>query len=289
MKYKYNLNSGIKRIVTGTEKTFYGTALAVLGLGTAVALPFAAKAATPSTVVVTPTNTQGWATADTRTGGAVSYVSDSTAPGDPSYGALKLTTDATTAAKVQYMHQANVPLGDVTDLSYSTKQNSASFPGGDASYQLPVCLGGVVGTTCTGFTTFVYEPYQNGTVIPGQWQNWDVESGQFWSSRDYTNGACSVQAGAGGTYFYNLAGLKTNCPDAVVVGFGVNVGSGNPGYNVEADLVNFNGTTYNFEPFQSPSDKDACKKDGYKNLTDQNGMAFKNQGQCVSWTNGRGQ
>jgi hypothetical protein len=101
-----------------------------LGLGTAVALPFAAKAATPSTVVVTPTNTQGWATADTRTGGAVSYVSDSTAPGDPSYGALKLTTDATTAAKVQYMHQANVPLGDVTDLSYSTKQNSASFPGG---------------------------------------------------------------------------------------------------------------------------------------------------------------
>jgi hypothetical protein len=287
MKYKYNLNSGIKRIVSGTEKTFYGTALAVLGLGAAIALPFAAKAAEPSTtVVVTPTNTQGWTTADTRPGGAVNYVSDSTAPGSPHNGALQLTTDATTTSKAQYLHDANTPIASVNELSYSTKQNSASIPEGDASYQLLVDLNG---SAVGGFTTFVYEPYQNGVVAPGVWQSWDVDSGQFWSSRSFAEGTCAVVAGGGGAPFYNLTTLKSICPDAVAVGFGVNIGSNNPSYDVEADLVNFNGTTYNFEPFQSPSDKDACKNDGYKNLTDQNGQTFKNQGQCVSWTNGRGQ
>ena len=32
-----------------------------------------------------------------------------------------------------------------------------------------------------------------------------------------------------------------------MLGFGVNVGSNNPSYDVEVDLVNFNGTVYDFE------------------------------------------
>src|SRR4051794_12070595 len=92
-------------------------------------------------IVVTPTDTPGWATADTRPGGATTYVVDNTAPSG--IGALKLTTDGTTAAKAQYLHGANTPLSSVTELSYWTKQNSASFSGADPSYQLPVCLGGV--------------------------------------------------------------------------------------------------------------------------------------------------
>src|SRR5688572_18894939 len=74
-----------------------------------------------TTVVVTPTNTQGWSTADTRPGGAVNFVVDASSP-YPS-GALQLTTDATTTAKAQYLHEANVPIADVTELSYHTKQN----------------------------------------------------------------------------------------------------------------------------------------------------------------------
>lgn len=34
-----------------------------------------------------------------------------------------------------------------------------------------------------------------------------------------------------------------------------------------------------------PKSKYQCKKDGYKTLTDANGIAFKNQGQCVSFFN----
>lgn len=286
MHYKYNLENGVTKIRSKLRAIKLMTALSATSVVAAATLPIAASAAN-SQVVVTPTNTQGWSTADTRPGGAVNFVADSTAPGDPHNGALQLTTDNTTTSKAQYLHDTNTPLADVNSLSYSTKQNSASFAEGDASYQLLVDLNGAA---AGGFTTFVYEPYENGVVTPGAWQSWDVAAGQLWSSRSFSDGgSCTVVAGGGGAPFYNLSTLKTTCPDAVAVGFGVNIGSNNPSYDVEADLVNFNDTTYNFEPFATPTNKDACKKDGYKDLTDQNGQPFKNQGQCVSWTNGRGQ
>ena len=83
----------------------------------AAAAPFA-QAAT-ETLVVTPVETRGWSTADTRPGGTVAFVLDNTAPRGT--GALQLTTDATTAAKAQYMHSAETPLADLTDLSYYTR------------------------------------------------------------------------------------------------------------------------------------------------------------------------
>lgn len=245
-------------------------------------ISFAAAAA--AQVVVTPTNTQGWFSDDTRPGGAINYVVDSTAPG--AYGALQLTTDATTAAKAQYMHVAATALSSVTELAYDTRQVSASFAGGDASYQLQVCLGGATSTTCTGFTTFVYEPYQNGVVVPDIWQSWDVDAGQFWSSRNYDDGGtCTVSAGAGGPPFYTLAGIQAACPNAVAVKFGVNVGSFNPSYDVYADMVNFNGTTYDFEPFVVPTNASQCKNGGWQSLRRPDGSTFKNQGDCIQFVN----
>jgi hypothetical protein len=264
-------------------------AATIAGLTVAVAMPLAAGAA-DSQVIVTSDNTHGWSTADTNTGGDVKFITDSTAPGDPDKGALQLTTDATTAAKAQYMHlaSANTQLSDVTDLSYYTKQNAPAGTIADASYQLPVFLNG--GTS--GFSTLVYEPYQNptqGTITNGEWQQWDVDQGLFWSTRTVTCSNGTINGTPGGPATYTLAQVNSICPEAVVIGFGVNIGSNNPSYDVETDLVRFNDTTYNFEPSNTPSNKDECKKDGYKTLTDQNGQPFKNQGQCVSWTNGRGQ
>lgn len=239
---------------------------------------FATIAYAATTIVVTPTNTQGWTTADTRPGGAVNFVADASAPSGA--GALQLTTNATTTAKAQYMHEASTPIANVTELSYYTKQNSASFVGGDASYQLPMMLNGT-----TGFTTFVYEPYQNGVVVPGTWQSWDVDAGQFWSSRAVTCSNGAVVAGGGGAPFYTLTQIATMCPEAVVVGFGVNIGSNNPSYDVETDLVSFNNTAYDFELFQAAQTKDECKNGGWMNVTDSQGNSFKNQGQCVSYVN----
>jgi hypothetical protein len=190
------------------------------------------------------------------------------------------------------MHAANTPLSQVTELSYYTKQNAANFAGGDASYQLPVCLGGFSSSAvtptnpagCVGFTTLVYEPYENGTVIPMQWQYWDADAGQIWSSRSYTNGSCSVTAGGGGAPFYTLSALSAVCPSAVVTGFGVNIGSNNPSYNVFADYVNFNGTTYNFELYETATTSDQCKNGGFNSVKRADGSSFKNQGDCVSYT-----
>lgn len=248
------------------------------------AFPLTAHAA--GTVVVTPAHNDGWATADTNAGGSVQYFNDPSSPAPD--GALMLTTDGTNSAKAQYMHTANTALKDVTTLSYATRQISASSASGDPSYQLVVCLAGVNNGTCGGFTTLVYEPYWNGTVIPNQWQTWDAAAGQWWSSKttgDTAGGGttCSVTAGSGGAPFYHLADLATNCPNAQVVGFGVNVGTYNPNYVVESDLVTFNDWVYDFQLTNAPTDKDQCKGGGFNTMTDATGNGFKNQGDCVSY------
>ncbi|MES2437389.1 MAG: hypothetical protein V4519_05265 [Patescibacteria group bacterium] len=216
--------------------------LALGGVATLlVAVAFASVSQAAMTTVVTPSNTQGWATADTRPGGTVNFVVDPTSPFPD--GALQLTTDDTNAAKAQYLHAATGTLASVTDLSYYTKQVAGPAVAAP-SYQLAVDLNGAAEG---GFANLVYEPYWNGTVVPGTWQQWDVDAGQFWSSKTFTEGTCSTTNGAGGPPFYTLEALKTACPDAVVLGFGVNVGTYNPGYNVYTDGVVFNDTTYNFE------------------------------------------
>ena len=240
-------------------------------------------------VVVTPSNPGGWNMADTRPGGAVNFVADSIAPSGA--GALQLTTDATTTSKAQYIHDASGSLVDVSDLSYYAKQNAANIPEGDASYQLLINANGPAG----GFTTLVYEPYWNGTVLAGAWQSWDVDAGQFWSSRSVTCSNGALVAGAGGPPLYTLDQEKMAYPEAEVLGFGVNVGSNNPSYDVEVDLVNFNGTVYDFEldaptPTPTPSvrlpeSKDACKDGGWQGLTRDDGSLFKNQGDCIQLVN----
>jgi hypothetical protein len=267
-------------------------------LGLAIVLPLRPSFSAGPTIVVTPANPHGWSTADTRPGGAVNFVLDGSAPSG--IGALQLTTDATTTAKAQYLHDANIPLASVNTLSYYTRQvSSPLFPGADPSYQLPVCLGGFTTPTvtnptgCVGFTTFVYEPYENpglgnpgGVVIPNVWQQWNVSGGQFWSSRNASDGGtCNVTAGFGGAPFYTLAVLKTTCPSAVVAGFGVNIGSNNPSYDVYTDLFNFNGTTYDFEPYEVATNKDQCKDGGFYSVKRADGSAFKNQGDCIQYVN----
>ena len=202
----------------------------------------------PTVVTVRPESLNGWTTAEpvatTTAGGAVNFISDATAPSV--YGAVQMTTDGTSTAKAQLMRAEAIPLSSITDLSYYTKQNSAPFNGAAPSFQIGVLLDGV-----GNFTTFAFEPYENGTVTNGTWQKWNVAAGQFWSSRTRAaGGACNVTAGSGGTPFYTLATLKANCPNAVVVQYGLNIGSSNPSYDVEADQFRVNGTIYDFEPSQ---------------------------------------
>jgi hypothetical protein len=229
--------------------TKFALLLATIGL---LAVTGAAAADSQHVIKVKPNNQHGWTTADTRPGGTVGFVYDSTAPRGK--GALELTTDLTTTAKAQYLHDANTPLADVTELSYWTKQIvPPSAPAvADPSYQLAVCLNGApTATTCPGFTTLVYEPYQGGqgAVLPNVWQSWNIDStGLFWSTRTVTCSNGVVAGTPGGPATYTITAIKALCPDAVVVQYGVNIGSNNPGYVVRTDLFDFNGTVYDFEP-----------------------------------------
>jgi hypothetical protein len=51
---------------------------------------------------------------------------------------------------------------------------------------------------------------------------------------------------------------------------------------VLADNTNVNGTLYTYD---QPQNKDECKDDGWKNLTDGQGQHFKNQGDCIQYAN----
>ena len=79
------------------------------------------------------------------------------------------------------------------------------------------------------------------------WQQWDVDQGLFWSTRTVTCSNGVIAGTSGGPATYTLSDVQAMCPDAMVIGFGVNIGTNNPGYDVETDLFNFNGTVYDFE------------------------------------------
>lgn len=254
-------------------------ATVALALLAAAALALAAAAAA-ATVVVTQ-NSTSWAPLDTRPGGAYRFTEDYGAPAGLGEGSLELTTDATTAAKADYwtFAHAGTRLGDVSTLSYWTFQSAdVQPPHAAVSYQVQIDGNGL--DTPGGFTTLVYEPYQNGVVVKGAWQQWDVDAGLLWSTR--TVPECGLVGAPGGPAIYTLAAIKLLCPNAVVLGTGVNIGTFNPGYTVATDGYQFNDTTYDFELGRRPSSKDECKDDGWRGFDD---PAFRNQGECVSYVN----
>jgi hypothetical protein len=248
-------------------------------------------------IVVTPLNAAslGFSTADTRPGGSVNFVLDGSLSGG-GLGSLNLSTDNSTSAKAQFLKADNLSLSSLTNVSYYSKKNSGPVFA-NVGFNIATCLGGFTTPTetnptgCVAFTTLVFEPYQASgiccTNIPtGTWQNWDVFGGAHWSSRTTSaGGSCSVTAGAGGAPFYSLSSLAANCPSAVVVGYGFNVGSNNPAYDISADLMTVNGTTFDFEPYQVVTNKDQCKNGGWQYVTRQNATPFRNQGDCIQYVN----
>lgn len=261
-------------------------AIALIAVLTAMTISFGAMAAAKQTVVVTPTNERGFA-AYAESGGTVSFVIDSQAPGGT--GALRLTTDGTNESLAQYTRETKTPLASVRELSYYTKQNSGP-ENAAANFALGVDLDGTANGTDTGFTFLIYEPYlQEQPIIPGVFQFQDVDQGRIYSTSTVACSNGTIQGAPGGFgQFYTLAEVNQICPEAVVTLFGVFIGSYNPNYDVEVDLLNFNGTTYDFEPnatgSTNPVTKEDCKNGGYTRFTN---PTFKNQGQCIQFLNNR--
>ena len=243
-------------------------------LALAVCLATAAAAAA-ATVVTGPGGS--WSTADTRPGGAVSFVGGPASP-PLGVGSLEMTSDGTTA-KAQFVTDAYAGsgLGALGTISYWDYRSSASttIPLQRVSLNVPVLLNGD-----SGFTTLVFEPvYQPGASLASDtWQQWLASGdGVWWSTRTVTSGDGTTTFCGGATYacMRTWDDIVASFPDAVVGQVGFNIGSGWAGtFSGNADALTVGGTTYNFES------KDACKDGGWRTF---NTPTFANQGDCVSF------
>jgi hypothetical protein len=268
------------------------TAAALLGLG----IVFAAA----TTVVVTPT-TPGWFPSDTRLAGSAVFEAD---PGLPplGIGSLELRTPGASDKVQRFTNQYNgTALASIDGIGYSTYRDPAAtgFVAGVASLNLRLDTNGDM----LPDTYMVYEPYQdlgNAAVLTGVWQNWDAHRGGTarWWLNTGAGGCGQATPCTWATIVASLPGATIregpNCgPGGATVpcpgSLGVNQGSGNAGFitNVDALYVSVSGnrTTFDFEPYAVATDKDQCKDGGWQNVRRANGTTFKNQGDCVSYTN----
>lgn len=203
-----------------------------------------------NSLIVRPSSQLDWLKYTTNSG-TVDFIADTSIGAPAPNGALNLVTIADNESRARYYRNVNVPLANTYQLGYSSRTVSAPTPLAAPSYAIGVYLDG----TPSSFTNLVFEPYwANGTadtapITPGLWQEWDVFSSNYlWASADVTvSGACKTTAGSGGPPFYSIAALKAACPNALVVSHAVYMGSYNPDWNSNVDLVRFNGTVWNFE------------------------------------------
>jgi hypothetical protein len=252
-----------------------------------------ATASADTTETVTPADLgNGWYEADTRAPGTGTFENGPATPplGD---GSFELRTPDSTA-KVQLFTDAydGVRLADIDGIGYSTYNETTGVA--------MVALNMRVDLTGDGNPDayMVYEPYQdegNGALQQNVWQDWDAYKGgtaKWWLN---TGAAGCGQATPCAwdtivTAFPNATieegvncgpgGVKTPCPGSL----GFNQGSSNAGAvsNADALYVSVSGekTTFDFELVAPlPTDKEQCKKDGWRNY----GATFSNQGDCVSY------
>ncbi len=167
-------------------------------------------------------------------------------PGVPplGVGSLQLSTTGTGSHWTVYNYDwMGTPLSALTTLGYSTFTTSSTT---DPALQIEIDPGNTTGTDAgVTYSTLNFEPYLNGTVTPGTWQDWNVLNGKVWGTH-LTGAPMSSPV----TWSEFLA-LYPNA--TVKYGLGVNVGSGwsTPMTgNVDALSVGTAAgtTTYNFEP-----------------------------------------
>lgn len=201
-------------------------------------------------------------------------------------GSLELVTP-TGADKVTLFNFDHVgtELAEIDAMSYATYRTTGQ---GQQVAALNIQVD-VNGAAPGGFTTLVFEPVYNtsqGAVVDGEWQTWDAYLGgnAIWWSSNPIPGAPNRDT------FVSWNTIVAANPDAVIIGgFGVNQGSGNPALVSAVDVLQIgydgNSITYDFEPFRVASGKDACKNGGWRTVRRADGSPFKNQGDCVSYTN----
>jgi predicted RNA-binding protein with TRAM domain len=164
----------------------------------------------------------GWAFTEDDAPGVLNI---SSAVNDPvnNDGSLFLATPTNAAHVVAQVAASGAP-NTLSNVSYQTDLEQT---GGAASISIQA---GAFCTGTSGFTTFVFEPYENpgiNTVTVGQWQTWaDATNGMWWSTHTFSGGGGQSDVE---TFSDLMTKYMAACPDAQLVDIGVGMGSSNPG------------------------------------------------------------
>lgn len=273
----YHYSSGVLVPFTKKYSKQIILAIASIFIATVAAMSLTTNAA-PTSIVVSPSNLNGWnVDIYTQPGGSDSFVPAADAP--IGVGALQLTTNSDPEAFTRRGVSVNVPLADVAQLSYMTKQLAAAdIANGNATLRVSIDYTG----DGVKDDSLMYEPYYNGfngTTMAG-WQTWNVKEGKFWSNsgNSYNGFDCGGNAG-GSACNFTLVDVLKDYPSAKVVRLYLSMGTYNRSQQILADKVQINDTIYDFEADVVLANKDACKKNGWTASTL---PVFKNQGDCVS-------
>lgn len=238
-----------------------------------------------TTIVVTPTAPNGWAFfSESAPGGSGAFV---VGPGTPPAGVgsaeLQVTAPTQGYALGAALY-AGTRFADMTMLEYSTYRQSVD-PGNNLAIALQFNFDADLTAATHPFQgRLIFEPYQTfpGGVTQGAWQTWNALAGKWWRSRP---GPCQQSTPC------TMAQVLANWPNAGIHPvFGaviLKAGSGWSSFTGNTDKltigVNGNNTTYDFEPYLVPTDKEQCKDGGWRTLRRADGTTFKNQGQCIRY------
>lgn len=217
-----------------------------------------------ATVVVTPSNLQGWSAANIQGSGTASITNTFANNGD---GSLQFTgSDPYKADYVRTNSGANL-LSTLTSLSVDLYRKSSSSTA--AHFAPAVRLLVDNGQANDRFSYLIWEPVYNGiaSVQTDQWGTYNLLGGKFWQRAFKTVGGGKTIEVFDRTLadWLNLGtvtdggGLTSNVvgPDARVVRYEIGIGSGWGGsFDGAADMftIGFDGdeTAFNFEPIPAP-------------------------------------
>jgi hypothetical protein len=288
----------VDRFDDGGIMRFHRVRTSVLATGLAIALSVLAVVpglAASSTVTVTSGNMSGWFFWDDRFDTTASATGTLvTGPASPPLGvgsAQLKTPGASDGQALILASYQGTRLADITRLRYSTYRSSS-----DAGNLLAIALQFNIDYSPTdanaGFQgRLVFEPYQGAPANPvpqATWQTWDPQAGKWWASNTSAGGSGGLCPQSAPCTWAQVLSNWTDIRIHPTLGAIVfKAGSSWAGFdgNVDAFTIGVNGNevTYNFEPTVGPpTNKDQCKNGGWQQF---NTPAFKNQGDCVSYTN----
>lgn len=212
-----------------------------------------------TSVVVTPSNMQGWGFGQ-ETATATGTLASGPATPPLGVGSFQMSVNSTGGELLGTAAYAGTPLSQITGLAYSTYRSTA-----DAGNNLAIALQLDVDYDLHDAATswqgrLVFEPYNTpgvgGTVVQNTWQSWSPLAGTWWSTGNpivvgvTVTRACPISSPCTWAHVLELypnAGVRVG-----VGGVGFKAGSGWSDFtgNVDAFTITTasGSTTYDFEP-----------------------------------------